>query len=382
MRPNGDGPRAGIPVVLTGMAVTTGYGRGVDAFGAGVFSGVPAFVPVDRFDASRHRVGIAAQLPGPVDLDEELVSVTEQACAQAGLTAAQRADTPVLLARHADPALSRLPRARQVEHPIGWSAERVSAACGLGGAGRTYINACVAASTAVSEAAALIAAGRRERVVVVAGHLVDPESFTTFDAGRALAADGLLRPFSTGRKGLLLGDGAGAVVLEAAGSRPGTEPLARISGWGMAGDAHHVCQPHPDGLGMARAIGNALRRAGVRPDELDYVNAHGTGTPYNDKAEAAALRLALGADTDRVPVSSTKSLHGHTLQAAGMVELVVCVLALLRGRLPVNASFLAPDPECDLDLVLDEPRAVDARHVLSLNAAFGGANTALVVSAA
>ncbi|UED88597.1 beta-ketoacyl-[acyl-carrier-protein] synthase family protein [Streptomyces profundus] len=364
------------------MAVTTGYGQGVDALRAGIWSGEPAFVPVTRFDTSRYRVGIAAQADPGLELDTELRALTEEALKQAGLSASERADAPLVMARHADPAVSRLPRAEQESRPIGDTARWLSEELGLGGAGRTYINACVAASTAVAEAALLISSGRNDRVVVAAGHLVDAESFTTFNAGRALAPDGRLRPFSSGRKGLLLGDGAGAVVLEAVDSRTGMRPLAKLTGWGMAGDAHHVCQPHPRGLGMARAISRALDRAGLTPGDLDYVNAHGTGTPYNDAAETAALHRAFGEHAERVPVSSTKSMHGHALQAAGLVELVICLLALELGSLPVNSGYLGPDPDCRLDLVLDSPRQVTARHVLSLNAAFGGANTALVVSAA
>ena len=369
-------------VVVTGLAVTTGFGRGVDALRAGLFSGVPAFRPVTRFDTSRYRVGVAAEHPDVHDLDDELVALTDTACDQAGLSAAERGTTPVVLARHTDPAVSRLPRTEQAALPIGHTVAELAKRCGLGTPGRTYINACVAASTAIAEAAATIAAGRAERVLVAAGHLVDAESFTTFNAGRALAPDGRLRPFSTGRKGLLLGDGVGAVVLEAAEARSAARPLARLSGWGMAGDAYHVCQPHPEGLGMARAIRAALDRARLSPSDLGYVNAHGTGTPYNDAAETAALYRALGEDARGVPVSSTKSFHGHTLQAAGMVELAVSVVALRAGLLPVNSGFLGRDPECDLDLVVDEPRRSRARHVLSLNAAFGGANSALVVSAA
>lgn len=378
-----DGPgRASRAVAVTGMAVTTGYGHGVDALRQGIWSGEPAFVPVTRFDTSRYAVGVAAESPGAVDLDSELIALTAEALAQAGLSESERADAPLVMARHADPAVSRLPREEQESRPISETARWLSRELGLGGAGRTYINACVAASTAIAEAAALISSGRNDRVVVAGGHLVDAESFTTFNAGKALAKDGRLRPFSSGRKGLLLGDGVGAVVLEAVDSRPDMRPLARLSGWGMAGDAHHVCQPHPQGLGTARAITRALDRAGLGPADLDYVNAHGTGTPYNDSAETAALHLAFGEHAERIPVSSTKSMHGHALQAAGLVEFVICVLALQQGSLPVNSGYLGPDPDCRLDLVLDSPRQVEARHVLSLNAAFGGANTALVVSAA
>ncbi|MCF2528840.1 beta-ketoacyl-[acyl-carrier-protein] synthase family protein [Yinghuangia sp. KLBMP8922] len=364
------------------MAVTSGYGHGVDALREGIYSGVPAFVPVTRFDTARYRMGLAAQADAGLDLDTELALLTKEACKQAGLSADERAEAPVVLARHADPLVSRLPRTEQETRPISGTAQWLSQTCGLGGAGRTYINACVAASAALADAAAMIASGRHDRVVVAGGHLVDAESFTTFNAGKALAVDGRLRSFSAGRKGLLLGDGAGAVVLEAADSRPGMQPLAQLTGWGMAGDAYHVCQPHPEGLGMARAIGIALRRAGLGPADLDYVNAHGTGTPYNDAAETAALHRAFGEHAERVPVSSTKSMHGHALQAAGLVEFVICVLALQSGSLPINSGYLGPDPDCRLDLVLDSPRQREARHVLSLNAAFGGANTALVVSAA
>lgn len=374
--------QAGRTVAVTGMAITTGYGHGVDLLRDGIYSGEPAFVPVTRFDTSRYRVGVAAQAEAGLDLDTELITLTEEALAQSGLSKEERADAPVVLARHADPMVSRLPRTDQESRPISDTAEMVSRECGLGGAGRTYINACVAASTALAEAAALIATGRHDRVVVVGGHLVDAESFTTFNAGKALAVDGRLRPFSTGRKGLLLGDGAGAVVLEAADSREGQQPLAYLTGWGMAGDAYHVCQPHPEGSGMARAITLALAKAGLRPQDLDYVNAHGTGTPYNDAAETAALHRAFGEYAERIPVSSTKSMHGHALQAAGMVEFVICVLALRNGLLPINSGWLGPDPDCNLDLVLDTAREREARHVLSLNAAFGGANSALVVSAA
>lgn len=374
--------RTGRTVAVTGMAVTTGYGHGVDALREGVYSGVPAFVPVTRFDTSRYRVGVAAQADAGLDLDTELVLLTEEACKQAGLSADERATAPVVLARHADPVISRLPRTEQESRPISDTAQMLSRECGLGGAGRTYINACVAASAAMADAAALISSGRHDRVVVAGGHLVDAESFTTFNAGKALAPDGRLRPFSAGRKGLLLGDGAGAVVLEAADSRTAMRPLAHLAGWGMAGDAYHVCQPHPEGLGMARAIGAALDRAGLLPRDLDYVNAHGTGTPYNDAAETAALHRAFGEHAEEIPVSSTKSMHGHALQAAGLVEFAICVLALQTQSLPVNSGYLGPDPACRLDLVLDTPRRRETRHVLSLNAAFGGANTALVVSAA
>ncbi|HET9382589.1 MAG TPA: beta-ketoacyl synthase N-terminal-like domain-containing protein [Streptomyces sp.] len=369
-------------VVVTGLGVLSAFGRGTDALREGLAAGRGAFTPVGRFATDRYRTDVAAWLPEADDLDEELRRVVDHACEQAGLTAAQRAGAPLLLGRHADPAVARRPLSAQGKTAISDTAAHLAQACGLRGGARTYTNACVAASTALAEAAVRIRGGREERAVVSAGYLVDEDNFALFSAGRALAPDGVLRSFSAGRRGLLLGDGVGAVVLEtrASAAARGAEPLAVLSGWGLAGDAYHVCQPHPEGLGMARAIGAALAKAGLGPADIGYVNAHGTGTPHNDAAETAALRLALGDAVDSVPVSSTKSLHGHALEASGMLELAVTVTALRHGELPVNGGWTGPDDQCRLNLVLDEPRRAAPRHALSLNAAFGGANTAWVVS--
>ncbi|MGW5673337.1 beta-ketoacyl-[acyl-carrier-protein] synthase family protein, partial [Micromonospora sp. NPDC003776] len=137
----------------------------------------------------------------------------------------------------------------------------------------------------------------------------------------------------------------------------------------------------PQGRGLARAIGSALRRAGLPAAAVGYVNANATGTGYSDASEAAALRLALGDRAGRIPVSSTKSVHGHALEASGLLELVVTVLALRHGKLPVNAGWLGPDESCPLDVITDAPRPAATPHALTLNAAFGGANTALLVGA-
>ncbi|MYW01970.1 beta-ketoacyl-[acyl-carrier-protein] synthase family protein, partial [Streptomyces sp. SID3343] len=151
---------------------------------------------------------------------------------------------------------------------------------------------------------------------------------------------------------------------------------------GRSGDAHHVCRPRPDGEGVARATRAALARAGVAPSEVGYVNANGTGSPMSDLAEARALREVFGDALDGLPVSSSKSVHGHALEASALLELVVTIAALANERLPVNAGWLGPDPEIGLNLVLEGPREDRPRYALSLNSAFGGANTALLVAAA
>ena len=360
--------------VLTGAGAVTAYGRGSPAMMAGLLSGRPAFGPVDRFDVSARRAKAAALNPDARTLAVELADTVGQACDQARLSAGEVSRMPLFLAFHGD--------------PLGLGAEgyaqKLAAECGLASGGtRAYTAACVSASSAVADAAALIVRGRAERVLVAAGYLVESDQFALFDAGRALADDGAVRPFSAGRRGLLLGDGVAAAVVESAGAaRARRAPiLARIAGWGRCGDAYHPVRPRPDGSALARAIAAALRRAGISAHDLGYVNPNGGGSKFGDSAEAAALHAALGDAAATLPVSSTKSLHGQALEAAGLVELLAVAGALRAGRLPVNAGYLGPDEECRLNLILDESPAVAAPYALSLNVAFGGANTALVVGA-
>jgi 3-oxoacyl-[acyl-carrier-protein] synthase II len=375
--------RGAASVVLSSASAVSPFGYGLDALLAGVLAGRPAFVPVERFDVSRHRVGVAATMPGDPVLRDELVQVVVDACDAAGLSHAQRAGTPLFLAIHGDPELARAPREDRSRHGADAFAASVAARAGLDGVARAYTSACVAASTAVADAAATVARLGIERVVVAAGYFVEPDQYALFSAGRALADDGQVRPFSAGRRGLLLGDSASAVVVEsaAAAAMRGATPLARLAGWGRTGDAYHPVQPRPDGSGLARAIAAALARGGVGPADVGYVNAHGSGTAQSDAAEAAALHAVLGEYVAATPVSSTKSLHGQALEASGLLELIITVLATRAGQLPVNASFLGPDDGCALDLVLDAPRRSAPAYALSLNAAFGGANTALLVGA-
>ncbi|MBP0449344.1 beta-ketoacyl-[acyl-carrier-protein] synthase family protein [Kitasatospora sp. RG8] len=388
-------PVAGAAVrpVVTGVGVLSAAGTGLGALAEAAAHGKTAFTTVTRFDVSARRTTRAALLPEPTELAEAVLDAVDQACRQAGLPAGatEHADPteyagatehagpggpgmPVLLALHSDL------RTRAVTTAV---AAGAAAAWGVPGVTRVYTGACVAAGTAVADAAALVATGRHPRVLVAAGHLVEPGVFAAFDAGRALSRDGELRPFSAGRTGTLLGDAAAAVLVEAepAAERRGATVLARLAGWGRTGDAHHVCRPEPDGEGAARAVHAALARAGVGPAEIGYVNANGTGSPLADRAEASALRRVFGAHAERLPVSSSKSVHGHALEASALLELAVTVATLGDGRLPVNAGWLGPDPDVGLDLVLDGPRSARPRYALTLNSAFGGANTALLVAA-
>lgn len=356
---------------VTGTAAFSAFGRGVDALVAAALAGTPGFAPIGRFDVSTRRVGVAATAPGSPSLRAELVRAVTEACDRAELSRPERAGTALLLAVHGgDPTADAL-------------AADVAAACGLAPRVMAYPSACVASTTAVADAATTVALGWAYRVVVAAGYLVEPDQFALFDAGRALARDGRVRPFSRDRSGLLLGDGVAALVVESgpAARARGATILARLPGWGRAGDAYHVVQPRPDGDGLARAIDAALARAGVDADRVGYVNAHGSGTAQSDIAEAAALHRALGPYAAKVPVSSTKSVHGQALEASGLLELILTIEAVRSGHLPVNGGFLGADPDCPLDLVTDGPREETVEYALTLNCAFGGANTAILVGA-
>lgn len=370
--------RAG--VAITGMSVTSAFGRGGQPLLAAALAGRPAFGPVGRFSVDGCRARSAAALPGTPTLADELADAIGTACDAGGLDRQRRSAATLLLAQHTDGAAARQPVPETVIGEVGAEA---AARSGMPAPLRVYVTACVAASTAIADAAAMIVSGRADQVVVAAGYLVDADSFALFDGARVLARDGHVRPFSVGRQGMLLGDGVAAVVLESAATARarGAPTLAWLAGWGRAGDAYHVVQPSPAGSGLARAIGAALRRARIDPADIGYVNANGTGTGYADASEAAALHAALGSHARKVPVSSTKSVHGHALEASALLEFVLTVLAVRAGLLPVNAGFLGPDADCELELVLGAAREERCRYALSLNAAFGGASTTLVVAA-
>jgi 3-oxoacyl-[acyl-carrier-protein] synthase II len=369
-------------VVVTGYGVRTAFGDGADALRSGVFAGRAAFGPIERFATAGLRTSVAACAPGPdtPPLRAALIAVADAAVAMAGLPPGR--DTAVLAGATGDftavTAFWASGDTSRIEDTVASGfADALAARLGARGPRTTFTTACVASASALVHGCRLIAAGVADSALCVGGYLVEPENQAKFDSGRALARDGVLRPFSEGRSGLLLGDGVAAVVLEsgASAARRGAQVLARVPGWGTASDAHHIARPHPRARGLVRAARAALRRSG----SVDYVNAHGTGTPFNDSAETAGLRELFGAAAPGIPVSSTKSTTGHMLEGAGAVEFVVTLLALLDRTVPPTAGFTGRDPDCDLDYVPNEARSAPLRRALTVNAAFGGANTALVL---
>ncbi|MBX5469187.1 MAG: beta-ketoacyl-ACP synthase II [Thermoleophilaceae bacterium] len=255
---------------------------------------------------------------------------------------------------------------------------------GLRGPSFATASACAAGADAIGTALRLIRSGQADAAVAGGAEAaLTPLARSAFEAMGATSECGVSRPFDARRDGFVMGEGAGVLVLEAAdvAEARDAEPLAELRGYGASSDAHHITAPDPSGEGAAAAIRAALADAGAAPADVDYVNAHGTSTPLNDRSETMALKLALGEHAARIPVSSTKSVIGHLLGAAGAVEAVATVLAL-RGRLaPPTVGFEEREEGLDLDYVPGEARPLPAGGLaLSDSFGFGGHNAVLCIS--
>ncbi|WP_148571608.1 beta-ketoacyl-[acyl-carrier-protein] synthase family protein [Nocardioides caldifontis] len=281
----------------------------------------------------------------------------------------------------AEAALTPPPRHRAQEllqgSPDGL-AEQVATLTGARGRVSAVGGACAAGNYALARALDEIRSGRSDVVLAVGVDAFSRTALLGFAKLGALAEDGC-RPFGRDRQGLVLGEGAGCLVVESAehAAARGAEPLAELAGAGLSADAHHPTTPRPDGGGAARALGAALDDAGVAPEEVAWVSAHGTGTPANDRVEVLALRTVFG-PSGGPPASSLKSLTGHGLGAASAVEAVVAVQALRTGTAPPTWGVGEQDPDCDWDVLLDGPRPLAGDVVVDQAYAFGGCNAVTV----
>ncbi len=251
-------------------------------------------------------------------------------------------------------------------------------AFGLTSPCQVIANACASGTNAIGHAFECIRAGRYQRILTGGYDAISELVFVGFDSLQASTPD-KCRPFDGARSGLVLGEGAALLALEnlEMAEARGAQILAEITGYGISTDNHHLTQPHPSGIGPRQAMERALQSAGLAPDAIDYVNAHGTATPFNDAAEGKAIAELLG----RVPVSSTKGMMGHSLGAAGAIEAVLTILALRDGFLPANINFRVPDLGLDLDIVANEVRPAQAARALSNSFGFGGTNASIVLEA-
>jgi 3-oxoacyl-[acyl-carrier-protein] synthase II len=247
------------------------------------------------------------------------------------------------------------------------------------------VSACASGAHAIGEALRLIRAGDAD--VMIAGGseaTITPMAVAGFSNARALSSRNddptrASRPFDAGRDGFVIGEGAAVLVLETeehARAR-GARPLAELAGYGASGDAYHMTAPCVDGEGAARAMARALQDARLAPSDVEYVNAHGTSTPAGDPAEVTAIKRVLGEHARKTMVSSTKSMTGHLLGAAGALEAVATTFVLARGVVPPTINLDTPDPQCDLDFVPQQARAQRVRAAVSNSFGFGGHNVTL-----
>ena len=254
------------------------------------------------------------------------------------------------------------------------------------GAALPAVTACASGSNAIGEALRVVRHGYADAMICGGAEAtVTPLAAAGFCNMLALSTsedpDAASLPFDARRGGFVMGEGSGVLILEEyehAKAR-GAKIYGEICGYGSTNDAYHITAPHPDGVGGARAMADALREAGYTGDELVYVNAHGTGTHLNDAIETMALKKAFGEELARkLLISSTKSMTGHMLGAAGAVEALFCAKALQEGYLPATINYQVPDPACDLDVVPNQGRSADVRYALSNSLGFGGHNGSLL----
>ncbi len=395
-------------VAVTGLGVVSALGLDRAAFWDRIVRCVPGIGPMHLVDSSLVRFRNAAEVCG---FDASRYLSAERAAlldrfSQLGLVAAHEAVTQSGIEWNAglrertavvtgsavggqtteDAAFADLYRDRKTRfHPMNVTrvmasalTSHISMEFGLGGPGLTMSSACASASHAIGQAFWMV----RDGVVdaAVAGGSEAPMSLGHLKAWEAMrvVAQETCRPFSLGRDGIILGEGSAILLLESMdqAARRGARLLGEIVGFGMSSDAHHLTAPSP--RGAARAMCAALADAGLQPDRISYINAHGTGTAINDPAECAAIRSVFGPHAERLAVSSTKSLHGHALGASGALEAAATLLALRHGILPPTANFIAPDPGCDLDVVPNASRSAPLEYALSNSFAFGGLNAVLV----
>ena len=403
-------------VVVTGVGLVSPLGIGTKANWQALSAGHSGIGPITRFDASQFSARIAGEVKGfdPLQFIEKKDVKKMDVFIQLAIAAAQFAVddaglkvTPEIAARvgvfiasgiGGFSTIEREHRALLEGGPrrispffipaaiINLAAGQVSIRFGAKGPNSATCTACSASAHAIGDALEIIRRGRAD--VMIAGGseaAITPMGVGGFAAMRALSTRNddpatASRPFDLDRDGFIMGEGAGVIILEELGyaTRRGAPIYAELVGYGMSADAYHITAPSEDGDGGMRVMASAIDDAGIRPEAIDYVNAHGTSTPYNDKLETLAIRRLFGEHANRLAISSTKSMTGHLLGAAGGLEAGITALAIKHQLAPPTINYQTPDPECDLDYVPNTARPMKIDYALSNSFGFGGTNGALL----
>ncbi len=405
-------------VVITGMGVISPSGNDLETFWSNLRGGISAAAPVTRFDASRLPVKIAAEVknfdvsayiksrkPGRFDLCVQYgVAAATLAVKDAGIdlsgldadrvgvvegTAMSGAESVIKLRdsfKESNSNFRALHPYNVVAGYCGEGSSTISLHLGIHGHAVTYCSGCASGSDAIGHAARLI---RLDDVdVAVAGGAEETGELlhVGFCRIRTMTEQGgsparAMRPFDRSRDGFVLGEGAAFFVLEELSHAlgRGARIYAEIAGYGHSCEAYHATDPHPDGVGYARALEKALRNARAHPSEVDYINAHGSATPLNDPIETKAIKKVFREHAKRMALSATKPITGHLMGASGAVETMICALTIWHEEIPPTINLNDPDPACDLDYVPGEARAYPVKVAMNLNAGFGGRYACLVL---
>ncbi len=404
-------------VAITGLGVISPIGIGKDRFWNALMEGRSGVDRISRFDASGFDSKIAAEVRDfdPADymdkketrrndrfvqfayaasrmaLDDSGFSITPQNGTQVGVLIGSGIGGATTWEEQHRILIERGPdRVSPFFIPmiiINMASGIISILLGAKGPNSAVVTACATGGNAIGDAARNIQRG--EAIAMLAGGseaAITPLSIAGFCSMKAVSTRNdepqkASRPFDAKRDGFIMGEGSGVVLLEEMdhARRREAHIYAELVGYGMSGDAYHITQPDPEADGAARSMRNALRDANMEPKQIDYINAHGTSTLYNDRTETLAVKRVFGEHAKTVPVSSTKSMTGHLLGAAGGVELIACVQAIEHGAIPPTINYEFPDPECDLDYVPNTARKMRVDAAMSNAFGFGGHNAILIV---
>ena len=404
-------------VVITGLGAVTPVGNTAEEFWTALTQGKSGIGPITRFDTAGFPTRIAGEVKGfdalkYVDKKDDrkldlylkyAIACAAMAVEDAGLDPAKEdGDRFGVLVGSGIGGIGTLLDSHKVlldKGPdrvspffipmliINMASGLISMRFGARGPNSSVVTACATGNHAIGDATRIIQRGEAD--VMIAGGaeaIIMPLTIAGFCQMKAMSTRNdeptkASRPFDAERDGFVCGEGGGLVVLESLehAVRRDARIYSEVIGYGMTGDAHHMTAPDPEGDGAARAMAAALRDAGVEPAAVGYINAHGTSTPYNDKFETIAIKRVFGEHAKRLPVSSTKSMTGHLLGAAGGIEAIATTLALHHGVLPPTINYEKPDPECDLDYVPNQARKQDVEVAISNAFGFGGTNATLAL---
>lgn len=404
-------------VVITGIGAITPLGLGVEKFWQGLLAGTSGIKRVTRFDPEPYPTQIAGEIQdfNPTDyidrkearrmdrftqfavagakaaIEDANLNLEEEDLDRAAVVIGSGIGGMETFEEQANVLINKGPnRVSPFLVPMmiaNMAAGQVAIRFGLRGPNVTTVSACASSANAVGEAFELIKRGGAD--IVITGGTEAPITklgFAGFCAAKAMSTNNedpqkASRPFDSGRDGFVMGEGSGILVFETLehAKKRGAKIYAEVVGYGATDDAYHITAPDPVGKGAAKSMEVAIRSAGLKPEDVDYINAHGTSTPLGDTGETLAIKTVFGEHAYKLAISSTKSMTGHLLGAAGGIETIICALAIRDGKVPPTINYETPDPECDLDYVPNKYREMPIKVAMTNSFGFGGHNATVVL---